>query len=113
MNYYGKKYLYNFLNERYDITEILKDYGIKPKMKDFNYQFYRGDEWLKSFAEEIEIYSPCRGVIYVTLSEIDDETGDKHQIEYSKYVDGVLNYQKKCGEILVIRGKPYKRLTAS
>ncbi len=100
MKYYGKRYLYNFLKEHgYEV----------PQLKDFRYEFCRGTEWLKTFYDEIDLYSPERGVIYVTLNEIDDETGKKTQVEYSKYKYGILNYQKKRGKITVIAGKPYKK----
>lgn len=102
MKYYGKKYLYNFL----------KDHGYEvPLMKKFNYEFYRGTEWLKTWFNEIHVFSPVRGVIYVTLNEIDDGTGKKKEIEYSKYIDGVLEYQTKNGKQTIMFGKPYKKIT--
>ncbi len=89
--YFGKRYLYNFLKEHgYDV----------PKMKDMLYEFYHGDERLIDLWEEkIKLYSPTRRVIYVTIYENTD-TG-QNELEYSKYVDGVLNYQVKNGETTV------------
>lgn len=98
MYYHGKKYLYSFLKERgYEV----------PKMKEMNYAFYRGAEWLKTWFEEIRVISPCRGVIYVTVNQEDDEnTGKKlPPIEYSKYVDGNLTYQEKNGNLCLMSGK--------
>lgn len=103
IKYYGKRYLFNFLKDHgYDV----------PLMKEFIYKFYRGSEWLKTmYLEEIEVYSPARGVVYVTLNEFDDETDEKRQAEYSKYVDGVLNYQTKYGKCTIMDGKPYQKIT--
>lgn len=96
MTYHGKRYLYNFLKEHgYDV----------PKMKEMQYYNHRGSEWLKTDLEDIELYSPSRGVIYVTINDIDDETCDKHKAEYSEYVNGVLNYQEKNNTITVMGGK--------
>lgn len=102
MKYHGKRYLYNFLKAHgYDV----------PKMREMNYTFYRGSEWLKAFWSEIEVFSPTRGVIYVTLNDIDDETCEKTQAEYSKYVNSTLNYQTKYGKQTIMFGKPYKKIT--
>ena len=102
LKYNGKRYLYNFL----------KEHGYKvPKMKEFNYEFYRGTEWLKSWFREIEVYSPVRRVVYVTINEYDEETDEKKCAEYSKYIDGVLNYQTKYGKCTIMNGKPYKKIT--
>ena len=96
MKYYGKRYLFQFL----------KNYGYEvPKMKEMIYEKYRGNEWLKTAFEEIRLYSPQRGVIYVTINEIDDETGKKTELEYSKYVYGVLDYQTRRGKIRYRDGK--------
>ena len=102
MKYHGKKYLYNFLKAH--------GYNV-PKMREMNYEFYRGSEWLKTLWNEIEVFSPSRGVIYVTLNDIDDETAAKTQAEYSKYVDGVLTYQTKNGKTTIMFGKPYEKIT--
>lgn len=107
MEYHGKRYLYNFLKERYDLSAIL-DYDRPVKMADFNYAKRRGFEWLETAFKEIQLTSPCRDVIYVTINEIDDETGKKTQIEYSKYINGVLNYQTKNGKTTIMSGQPYK-----
>lgn len=104
IKYYGKRYLFNFLKEHgYEV----------PQMKEFCYEFYRGTEWLKTmYFEEIYVNSPARGVIYVTLNEFDEETGQKKQVERSKYVDGVLEYQTKHGKQTIMFGKPYEKITA-
>ncbi len=95
--YFGKRYLYNFLKEHgYDV----------PKMKDLKYEFYRGREWLRTFFEEVELFSPNRRVIYVTIYE--DTENRRKILKHSEYVDGVLNYQKKNGEVTVMFGKPYE-----
>lgn len=102
MKYYGKRYLYNFLKEQgYDV----------PKLKEMSYHFYRGSEWLKSYYEEIKVYSPKRGNICVTLREYDEERECFFEKEYSVYVDGILNYQKKKGNTTVLYGKRYRRLS--
>lgn len=99
MKYYGKRYLYQFLD----------NYCYKvPKMKEMIYEKYCGNEWLKTPFEEIKLYSPSRGVIYVTVNLLDDETGEKTEVEYSKYVHGVLNYQTKRGKVSIIDGKRAK-----
>lgn len=102
MKYYGKRYLYNFVKKH--------GYNV-PKMREMNYAFYRGSEWIKSAFEEIYVSSPTRGVVYVTLNDIDNETGAKMQAEYSKYVDGVLNYQTINGKQTIMFGKPYVKIT--
>lgn len=113
MKYYGKRFLYNFLQEHgYDVNALLKDYCKEIKMKDFYYTFFRGTEWLKSLCHEIEIYSPCRRVVYVQITKTDDETGEEICAERSKYIDGILDYQTKYGEITILCGKPYKKITA-
>ena len=61
--------------------------------------------------KKIYVSSPTRGVIYVTLNDIDNETGAKMQAEYSKYVDGVLNYQTINGKQTIMFGKPYVKIT--
>lgn len=103
MKYHGKRYLYNFL----------KEHGCDvPIMKHMRYEFYRGTEWLKTAFNEIYVNSPTRGVIFVILNEIDDETDEKKQVEYSKYVNGVLTYQEMNGKLTIIDGKPYVKITA-
>ena len=67
MKYHGKKYLYNFLKAH--------GYNV-PKMREMNYEFYRGSEWLKTLWNEIELFSFSRGVIYLTLNDIGDEPGE-------------------------------------
>lgn len=95
MKYHGKKYLYDFLMEH--------GYTV-PNRKEMEYKFYRGSEWLKSFL--LEAYSPMRDVIYVTVKEEHEER--EVQIEYSKYVNGVLEYQEKRGRITVMYAREYK-----
>lgn len=86
MKYHGKNYLYKFLQEHgYDV----------PMRKDMEYTFYRGSEWLRSYL--LEAYSPKRDVIYITLKEEDVDNDKIVEIEYSKYVNGVIDYQVKRG----------------
>lgn len=86
MKYHGKNYLYKFLQEHgYDV----------PMRKEMEYKFYRGSEWLKGFL--LEAYSPKRDVIYITLKEEDVDNDKIVEIEYSKYVNGVIDYQVKRG----------------
>ena len=90
MNYSGKKQLYKFLKD--------KGYNV-PIMKLMEYTFYRGDEWLKYY--DLKLYSPARGVIYVTVCE-ENKDGEQVEKEYSKYMNGVLNYQIKNGKKTVV-----------
>ena len=79
--YHGKNYLYSFLKERgYDV----------PKRKEMEYKFYRGSEWLEG--DFLKAYSPIRDVIFVTVKAECDER--EIEIEYSKYENGVITYQK-------------------
>lgn len=97
--YHGKRYLYDFLKEHgYDV----------PAMQYMKYKQYRGCEWLKYF--EIDLYSPARGVIFVTIYGEDENSG-KFQKEYSKYVDGVLDYQKINGKTTIMFGKAYEKIS--
>lgn len=102
MKYHGKRYLYNFLKEH--------GYNV-PKMKEMNYAFYRGSEWIMSAFKEIYVSSPVRNVIYVSLNEIDEETDKKVTTEYSEYVNGVLDYQTINGKQTIMFGKPYVKIT--
>ena len=98
MEYAGKKELYNFLKDKgYEVA----------KMKEMRYEKYRGTEWLKYY--DLDLYSPCRGVIYVTVYGEDAE-GKEFEAERSKYVDGVLNYQTKKGHCTIMFGKPYEKV---
>ena len=97
MKYHGKNYLYGFL----------KEHGyVVPKRKEMEYKFYRGNEWLCGYL--LEAYSPKRDVIYVTVKEEREER--EIQIEYSKYVNGALEYQNKCGVTTIMSGREYKTL---
>ena len=95
MKYHGKNYLYGFLKEH--------GYAV-PKRKEMEYEFYHGSEWLRGYL--LEAYSPMRDVIYVTVKEECEER--EVQVEYSKYVNGLLEYQENRGGITVMYAKEYK-----
>lgn len=73
MNYLKKKYLYNFL--------VNQGFNDTLKLKDFEYQYYRGDEWLKS--DDIDLYCVRQKEIYVSIYLYDEEL-DK-RIETNRY----------------------------
>lgn len=93
MKYDGKMKLYNFL--------IGKNYEV-PIMKRMEYTSFRGNEWLKYFG--LKLFRPVHGIIYVTREE-ETEDGEIKRVEYSKYVDGVLDYQILNGKQTVLLGK--------
>ncbi|MCM1440979.1 MAG: hypothetical protein NC131_17525 [Roseburia sp.] len=82
--YFGKRYLYNFLKEH--------GYAV-PKMKEMNYKFFRGDEWLETVvSKKIRLYSTQTiGIIAVHTYDY-DEDGNKIETEYSVYSHGDLIY---------------------
>lgn len=90
MKYYKKTYLYNFLADR--------GYSV-PKKIWMEYEFYRGNEWLRG--DLLEAYSPKRGVIYVTVKENREER--EVEVEYSKYENGVLVYQVLDGKRVILK----------
>ena len=69
MKYLGKKYLYNFL----------KDQGFSiPKLKDFYYAKWRGDEWIRG--EKFFVMSYLGKAISIDVFEFDD-LGERYHIE--------------------------------
>ncbi len=92
MRYQGKKKLYEFL--------VSHGY-IVSKMKDCKYQFYHGSEWIKDYDSNIELYSPSTNVVFVTVTEIDEE--DRiHEIERCRYDCGELVYKTVRGKIAFV-----------
>ena len=68
MKYHGKKWLYAFLRD--------KGYAI-PKLKDFYYAKWRGDEWIKSCWGEFFVMCYNGTAISISETAIDEETGDR------------------------------------
>ncbi len=107
MKYYGKRYLYNFLKKC--------GYTL-PKMNELVYSRYCGSEWIKSeplafdsakVAIEAYVNGNQRGVIRVTLCQL-DMSGCPHEIEYSKFINGALDYQELNHKIVIINGQYYR-----
>lgn len=103
--YYGKKYLFNFLKEHYNLSDILGEYIKNIKMKDFDYGKRRGEEWLKFPSEPISIsgiklaaYSPSSfakkqglpNMILVNIKKFDEDTGEWKRLKFSWDKDGLL-----------------------
>lgn len=88
VTYQGKRKLYQFL--------VSHGYNV-PKMKEMEYQFYRGSEWLRDFFHEIELYSPHAGRVCVTTYEENSE-GKIVANEVCTYLEGNPIYK-------TIRGK--------
>lgn len=104
MKYYGKRYLYNFLKEH--------GYSV-PKLKDMEYKYYRGSEWLKSellvpFSAKagIEVYVDSKqcDVFSVTLCEL-DISGCPREVEFTRYQNGSIRYQVKNGITIFMHGQ--------
>ncbi|MBQ4269195.1 MAG: hypothetical protein IJB97_06050 [Clostridia bacterium] len=70
MKYHGKKWLYEFLRD--------KGYAI-PKLKDFYYAKWRGDEWIRG--DEFFVMSYLGKAISLTVFAFDDD-GERYEIEY-------------------------------
>lgn len=90
MKYLGKKKLYNFLVEN--------GYTI-PKMKEMEYRFYRGVEWLETRLEENDVELYCdkgRSISVYVYQRYESESGEskRKQIECSRYVDGNCVYRR-------------------
>lgn len=93
IKYQGKKRLYEFL--------VSHGYEV-PKMKEMEYTFYHGREWLKDRHNEIELYAESSLSIYVTTfyERLDGKiAGDEH----IHYFDGKIIYKSIRGKNVLCR----------
>lgn len=90
MKYQGKKRLYEFL--------VSHGYSV-PKMKEMEYKFYRGSEWLRTFSRDIEIYASFPDYIRVTKYG-ENELGKMISTGLSVYRYGELYYQISNGKVV-------------
>lgn len=79
MKYFGKRYLHNFLTAQ----------GFEPpKMKDFEYDKSRGDEWIENVAcnqKKFDLFCIHQKVMYLSVFEYDDSTDKYYKTECYTY----------------------------
>ena len=90
VNYQGKRKLYNFL----------KAQGFTvPKMKEMQYKFYRGKEWLR--CDEIGLFRNFPNIT-VTTYAYDEEKDKDIEVGFFSYRNGECVYKR---EWIAVKGK--------